>query len=83
MRHNPNIIFFVSRNYIVTLCYIFVNKGRGILLPLPVNENVLTYIFFKNATYPLYASYTSALLVTSQGACIDNTATPLSMTSMP
>ena len=41
------------------------------------------YMFFKNALYPLYASYTSALLVISHGACMHSTATPLSMTSMP
>ena len=41
------------------------------------------YASSKNALYALYASYTSALLVTSHGACILSTATPLSMTSIP
>ncbi len=40
-------------------------------------------IFSRNTTYPFFTSYTSALLVISQGACIFSTATPQSMTSMP
>ena len=39
--------------------------------------------FFMKAAYALTASYRSALLMISQGACMDSTATPLSMTFMP
>ena len=41
------------------------------------------YAYNKNALYPLTASYTSALLLTSYGACMLSTATPLSITSIP
>ena len=37
----------------------------------------------RKARYPRYASKISALEVTSHGACIESTATPESMTSMP
>lgn len=42
-----------------------------------------SYAYNKNALYPFTASYTSALLLTSYGACILSTATPLSITSIP
>ena len=48
---------------------------------VPIDTLVYFYfISFKNALYPRYTSYTSDLLVTSYGACIDRTATPLSIT---
>ena len=41
------------------------------------------YLYCTNALYPLYALYTSNFDVTSYGACIDNTGTPQSITSIP
>ena len=50
----------------------------------PYTKNALFYTFyfisFKKALYPRYTSYISDLLVTSYGACMDRTATPLSIT---
>lgn len=60
--------------------------GQHGMLPLPLFskcKTILYYIYFKNASYVLYASYMSNLLVTSYGACIDSTGTPQSITSTP
>ena len=51
-------------------------------VPLSSTCHLVIYAF-RNASYPFSASNTSALLVTSMGACIESTATPLSITSIP
>ena len=60
--------------------HLFITKNISEWIQI-LNRNF--YASRRNALYALYASYTSALLVTSHGECMLSTATPLSITSIP